>query len=159
MKKFYKPLTNTIKETSPDITKPMMEISEENNKPLEILNNKLLEIMNYSGIIASSLLSPLSKINNRDQTSQFNLVEDSNSKSVNDLVINKTVPVTLYKNLLRFRDLDKEFELQLDLSKMITNKNYNVDLAILPDKKFFYEIVKEYYIDVKTLGKKINRVK
>ena len=39
--------------------------------------------------------------------------------------------------MLTFRDTDKEFERKGDLLKMITNKNYNVDLASLSDKKNF----------------------
>ena len=39
------------------------------------------------------------------------------------------IPITLYDILLTFRDTGKEFELKGGLLKMITNKNYNVDLA------------------------------
>ena len=45
----------------------------------------------------------------------------------------KTIPVTLYDSLLKFRDTDKKFELKGDPLKMITNMNYNVDLADLRD--------------------------
>ena len=56
----------------------MIESSRENNKALTSLNNKLLEIMNDRGIIASYLLSPLFKITNPENISQFKL-EDSSS--------------------------------------------------------------------------------
>ena len=36
---------------------------------------------------------------------------------------------------LTFRDTGKEFELKGDLLKTISNKNYNVDLGSLADKK------------------------
>ena len=65
-----------------------------------------------------------------------------------------TIPLTLYNNLSRFRDTDKEFELQRDLLKLITNKNYNVDLATLPDKNPFYDFSKEMYFDEKALSNK-----
>ena len=85
--------------------------------------------MNDRGIIARYLLSPLSKISNAENSTQFRLVKDSQSDTVNDLLINKTIPITLQDNLLTFRDTNKVFELQGDLLKIITNKNYNVDLA------------------------------
>ena len=85
--------------------------------------------MKDRGIIASYLMSTLSKITNSEHTSQFKLVKDPDSNRVNYLLISKTIPVTLYNKLLTFRDTDRKFELQGDLFKMITNKNYNVDLA------------------------------
>ena len=91
--------------------------------------------MNDRAIIASYLLSPLSKITNLPKTYQINLVENPYSNRVNDLLINNTIPGTLYNNLLTFRDTNRRFELQKDFLKMITNKNYNVDLASLSDKQ------------------------
>ena len=90
--------------------------------------------MNDRGKLASYLLYPLSEITNPEHTGQFKIVKDSNSNRVNDILINKTIPSTLYDNLLTFRDTDKKFELERDLLKMITNKNYNVDLPNLSDK-------------------------
>ena len=106
-----------------------------NNQAIENLNNKLLEIMNDRGILASYLMSPLSKITNPENTTQFKLLKDSTSNRVNDLKTNNSIPITLSNNILTFRDTVKEFELTGDLLKMITNKNYNVDLANLSDKK------------------------
>ena len=135
MKKVFEPVTKTFKDVSEDVTKPMMITSKENNLAIGNLNNKLLDIMNDRGILASYLMSPLSKITTPEKTSQFKLVEDSNSNRVNDLLIHNTIAITLYNNLLTFRDTGKEFEIKGDLLKMITNKNYNVDLASLSDKK------------------------
>ena len=95
--------------------------SKENNKELQKLNNKLLEILNDRGEIASHLLSPSSKITNRGNTSQFKLVKDCKSKKVNDLLMHNTKPITLYDNLLKLRDAGKLFEIEGDLLKMITN--------------------------------------
>ena len=91
--------------------------------------------MNNRGILASYLMSPLSKITNPENTTQFKLLKDPNSNRVNDLLRKNTIPITLYNNFLTFRDTGKEFELKGDLLKMITNKNYNVDHASLADKK------------------------
>ena len=74
------------------------------------------------------------KITNPEHTSQIKLIKDPDSKRVNDLLTNKIIPVTVYNTLLTFRDLDKKFELQQGLLKMMTNKNHNVDLPNLPDK-------------------------
>ena len=49
--------------------------------------------------------------------------------------IHNTIPITLHNILLKFCDTGKEFELKGDVLKMITNKNYNVDLGSLADKK------------------------
>ena len=157
MKKVFEPVTKTLEETSQDITKTMTENSIKNNEALENLNNKLLEIMNDRGILASYLMSPLSKITNPENSTQFKLVKDSSSNRVNDLKINKTIPITLYNNMLFFRDTGKEFELTGDLLKMITNKNFNVDLASLADKKLMYDFAKEMNFDLKAQGNKSTR--
>ena len=157
LKEVFEPVTKTLEKTSQDITKTMTENSIKNNEALENLNNKLLEIMNDRGILASYLMSPLSKITNPENSTQFKLVKDSNSNRVNDLKINKTIPITLYNNVLTFRDTGKEFELKGDLLKMITNKNFNVDLASLADKKLMYDFAKEMNFDTKAQGNKSTR--
>ena len=79
MKKVFQPGTKTIKDVSEDVTKTMMITAKENNQALENLNSKLLEIMKDRGISASYLMTPLSKITNPENTTQFKLVKDSNS--------------------------------------------------------------------------------
>ena len=86
-------------------------------------------------ILASCLLSPISKLTNREPTNHFKLKKDPDSNRVKKLLINKTKSVTLYDNLLTIRDTDRKFELEGDISKKITNKNYNVDVASLPDER------------------------
>ena len=86
IKSLYEPFTDTRKDTSRDIAKTMTETSFKNNKALENLNSKLLGILIDRGILASFLLSPLSKITNNKNTSQFNSVKDLNSNRVNDLL-------------------------------------------------------------------------
>ena len=109
----------------------MRGTSKENNKALEKLNKKLLEIMNDTGVIATYLLSPLSKITNPENTSQFELVEDSNSNRVNDFLIHNSIKITFFDNLLTFRDTGRVYQLKGDLLKMVTVNKYNVDLASL----------------------------
>ena len=154
MKKGFEPVTKSLEKTSQDITKPLTESSIKNNQAIENLNNKLLEIMNDRGILATYLMSPLSRITNPENTTQFKLVKDPNSNRVNDLLKNKTIPITLYNNMFTFRDTNKQFELKGDLLKMITNKNYNVDLASLSDKKLMYVFAKEMHFDEKNVGNK-----
>ena len=149
MKKVFEPVTKSLENTSENLTKAITESSKENNLALENLNNKLLEIMNDRGILATYLMSPLSKITNPENTSEFKLVKDPSSNRVNDLKIHNSIPITLYGNMLTFRDTGKEFELTGDLLEMITNKNYNVDLASLADKKLMYDFAKEMHFDVK----------
>ena len=113
--------------------------------------------MNDRGIIASYLLSPLSKLFNPENTTQFKLVKDSTSDRVNGLKINNSIPITLYNIILTFRDTGKKFELKGNLLKMITNKNYNVNHVSLSDKKLMYESAKETYFDERRVGNKSTR--
>ena len=104
-------------------------------------------------------MSPLSKIANPENSSQFKLVKDSSSNRVNDLLIHKSIPIILHDNLLTFRYTGKVIELKGDLLKMITNKNYNVDLASSADEKLMYDFAKEMHIDIKAMGNKSTRDK
>ena len=157
MKKVFEPVTKLLESTSQHLTKTITESSSKNNQAIENLNNKLLEIMNDRGILASYLIAPLSKITHPENTSQFKLVKDPSSNRVNDLLIHNTIPITLYNNILTFRDTGKEFELKGDLLKMISNKNFNVDRASLEDKKQMYDFVKEMNFDTKAKGNKSSR--
>ena len=105
-------------------------------------------------------MSPLSKITKPNENStQFKLIKDSTSNRVNDLKINNSIPITLHNNLSTFRDTNKQFELKGDLSKMISYKNYNVDLASLADKKLMYNFAKEMHFDERRVGIKTTRDK
>ena len=159
MKKVFEPVTKSLENTSENLTKAITENSIKNNEAIENINNKLLEIMNDRGIITSYLISPLAKIFNPENSTQFKLVKDSGSNRVNDLLIHNSIPITLYNNLLTFRDTGKEFELKGDLLKLITNNNYNVDHASLADKKLMYDFAKEMHFDMKAVGKKSTRDK
>ena len=154
MKKVFEPVTKSLENTSKNITKTLTETSNNNKKALENLNEKILEIMNDRGILASYLRSPLSRITNPENSSQFKIVKDPNSNRVNDLLMKNKIPITLYGNMLTFRDTNKQFELTGDLLEMINNKDYNVDHASLADKKLMYDFAKEMHFDMKAVGKK-----
>ena len=146
-----------MKNTSENLAKAITESSTLNNEAIIELNNKLLEIMDDRGILASYLMSVLSKITNSENISQFKLVKDHNSNRVNDLLKKNTIPNNLHNNLLTFRDTGKVFELKGDLLKMITNKNVNVNLASLQDKNLMYDFAKEMIFDTKAQSRKSTR--
>ena len=154
MKKVSEPVTKSLENTSENLTKAITKTSIKNNLAIENINNNLFEIMNDRGILATFLMSSLSRITNPKNSSQFKLVKDHNSNRVNDLKINKTIPITLYGNMLTFRDTNKQFQLKGDLLEMITNSKFNVDLASLADKKLMYNFAKEMHFDPKASGNK-----
>ena len=154
MEKVFKPVTKLLENSWRNITKSITETSINNNLAIENLNNKLPEMMIDRGILASYLMSPLSKITNPENSTQFKLVKYSSSNRVIDLLIHNTIPISLYNNLLTFRGTNKVIELKRDLLEMITNKNYNVDLASLSDKKLLYDFAKELHFDLKGQGNK-----
>ena len=157
IKKVFEPVTKSLENTSENLTKAITETSIKNNLAIENINNNLLEIMNDRGILATYLMSPLSRITNPENTSQFKLVKDSSSNRVNDLKINKLLPITLYGNMLTFRDTNRKFELKGDLLEMVTNSKFNVDLASLSDKKLMYDFAKEMHFDLNAPGNKSTR--
>ena len=157
MKKVFEPVTKSLENTSENLTKAITETSIKNNLAIENINNNLLEIMNDRGLLATYLMSPLSRITNPENTTQFKLIKDSTSNRFNDLKINNSIPITLNNNLLTFRDTNKQFELKGDLLKMITNKNYNVNHASLSDKKIMYDFAKEMHFDERRVGNKSTR--
>ena len=85
MKKIYVPLAKSIKETWRGITRTMTETSIKNNKTISDSKVKFSEIMNDRRLLATSLLSPLSKITNPNNIIQFKLVTDTDSIRVKDL--------------------------------------------------------------------------
>ena len=159
MKKVFEPVTKSLETTSENLTKAITDSSIKNNQAIENVNNKLLEIMNDRGILATYLMSALSKITNPENKSQFRLEKDHNSNRVNDLLMKNKIPITFCGNMLTFRDTNKQFELTGDLLEMITNKDYNVDHASLADKKLMYDFAKEMHFDMKAVGKKPTRDK
>ena len=62
-----------MKTNSENLTKTITEPSFKKKEAFDSLNDEILEIMNDRGIIASYLMSPLSKITNPENTTQFKL--------------------------------------------------------------------------------------
>ena len=62
-------------------------------------------------------------------------------------MIKKTIPVTLHDILSTLRDTAEKFELEGELLKMITNKNFNIDLANLSNKKLIFQFARKIYFD------------
>ena len=159
MKKVFEPVTKSNKDVSQEVTKAITETFNKINKALEKLDNIILDLKNDRGILATYLMSPLYKITNPENTIQIKLVKDSSSNGVSDLLLHNTIPTTLYNNFLKLRDTGEKFELKGDLLKMMTNKNYNVDLASLQDKKLMYDFTKEKNFDLKAQSNKSARDK
>ena len=74
---------------------------------------------------------------------------------MNDFLINTSIPVILYSNMLTFRDISKSFELDGDLLKTKTDCNYNVTHSNPQDPKLTQEIGEERKFDIKKNGQKI----
>ena len=159
MKKVFEPVTKPLESTSQDITKTITETSINNNKAIENLNEKILELMNDKGMITSYLASSLVNLFKPKNKSQFRLKKDLNSTKMNDFLINKGIPVTLVSNLLIFRDSNKSFKLEGDLLETITNYDFNVDHSNQQDRKLIYEFAKEMNFNIREKGNKSNRDK
>ena len=156
-KKLFKPMTDAIKNTSETITKTLTENSINNNKAIENLNEKNLELMDEKGMIAPYLVSSLSNVFNLENKSQFRLRKDPNSTKINDFLIHRGIPVTLFSNMIIFRDSNKSFKLEGDLLKLITNHKFNANHSSPQDKKLIYEFAKEMNYDVKSIGRPSTR--
>ena len=108
-------------------------------------------------MIAPYLTSSLVEVFKKDNKSQFRLRKDPNSTKLNDFLIPGTVPVTIFSNMLVFRDSNKSFRLEGDLLKVITNYKFNVDHSSPQDKKLIYEFAKEMNYDTKSVGRPSTR--
>ena len=152
-KKLFKPMTDAIENTSETITKTLTENSINNNKAIENLNEKILELMDEKGMIAPYLISSLSNVFNLENKSQFRLRKDPNSTKINDFLIHRGIPVTLFSNMITFRDSNRSFKLEGDLLKLITNHKFNASHSSPQDKKLIYEFAKEMNYDTKSPGR------
>ena len=77
--------------------------------------------MNDQGLIAPYLTSSLVNDFKPENKSQFRLRKDPNSTKLNDFLIHRGIPVTLFSNMILFGDSNKSFKLEGDLLKLITN--------------------------------------
>ena len=147
--KFFKPMTDELKNTSEKITRTLTENSINNNKAIENLNEKVLESMNDKGLIDSSLIEVIKS----DNKGQFRLTKDPDSTKTNDFLINEKVPVTIFSNMLTFRNTKKVFKIEGDLYKVITDYKFNVDHSNQQDRKIIYEFGKEMKYKLKNKGR------
>ena len=91
--------------------------------------------MNDKGLIAPYLTTSLVEVFKKDNKSQFRLGKDPNSTKMYDFLIHGNIPVTIFSNMITFRDSNKTFRLEGDLLKVITNYKFNVDHSSPQDKK------------------------
>ena len=157
--KFFKPMTDGIKNTSEKITKTLTENYINNKKTIEKLNEKILELLNDKGLIAPYLTSSLVNLFEPENRSQFESKKDLNSTKMNDFLMNESIPVTLFSIMLVFRDINKSFKLDGDLLKVITIFKFNADHSNPQDKKLNYEFTKEMNFDIKKVGRPSTRDK
>ena len=153
MTKVFEPLTETLKKASENITQTITETSVNNNKAIENINEKILDLMNDKGLIAPYLTTSLVEVFKKDNKSQFRLRKDPDSTKLNDFLIHGTIPVTIFSNMIVFRDSNKSFRLEGDLLKVITNYKFNVDHSNPQDKKLIYQFAKEMKYDIKSTGR------
>ena len=106
-----------------------------------------------SPYLAYSLVNLFKPENKR----QFKLIKDLNSTKINDFNINGCIPVTLYSNMVTFRDTNKFFKLNGDLVKTMTNYKFNVSHSNLQDRKIIREFTEEMNVDIKHIGRKSPR--
>ena len=153
----FEPLANTIKKTSENKANIITETSNKNNKAISDLNEKILELMNDKGMIAPYLASSLVNLFKPENKSQFRLRKDPNSTKMNDFLIHGNIPVTLFSNMITFRDSNESFRLEGDLLKVVTNYKFNADHSKPQDKKLIYEFAKEMNYDTKSTGRPSTR--
>ena len=132
----YEPLTVTIKITSENITKTITETSIYNNNAIEIIKEKVSELMNDKGMTAPYLASCLVNFIELENKIQFKLIKDQNSIRMIDFLINGGMPVTLYRTMLTFSDSNKFFKLGGDLLETMTIYDFNVSHANPQDQNF-----------------------
>ena len=152
-------MTDAIKDTSENLTKFNTENSINNNKAIENINERILELMDDKGLIAPYLASSLVILFKLENKSQFRLKKDLNSNKSNDFLINEGIPVTLFKNMLLFRDSNKSFILDGDLLEAITIYDFNVSHYNPKDQKLIHEFGKEMNFNINQKGRKSPRDK
>ena len=110
-------------------------------------------------MIAPKLASCLVNLFKPEIKSQFRLKKDLNSTKMNDLLINEGIPVTIFSNMLTFRDSNKSFKLDGDLLETTTIYIINVSHSDPKDQKPIYEFGKEMNFNIRQKGRKSNRDK
>ena len=159
MKKVIKPVTDTVKSTSEFLTKTIKETSTNNNRALENINENVSELRNDKGMLAPYLASSLVSLFTSEKTSQFRITKDQISIRMNDFWINTSIPVTLFSNILTFRDNEKPSELHGDIFETVIIYDFNVSHSNPKDQRLIHEFGKELNFNVQQKGRKSNRDK
>ena len=105
-------------------------------------------------MIAPYLASSLVNFLKPENKSHFRLVKDLNSTKMNDFLVNAGIPVTLYSNMLTFRDSNKSFKLDGDVFEKMANYIFNVSHSNPHDQKLIFEFGKEMIFNNKAKGRK-----
>ena len=79
MKKNFELVTKSLEKTAENLTKAVTETSFKNNKAMESLNEKVLELMNDRGIIAPYFASSLVNLLKLESKSHIILIKHLNS--------------------------------------------------------------------------------
>ena len=108
-------------------------------------------------MIAPYLASSLVNLFKPENTSQLKLIKDPNSIKMNNFLINGGIPVTLYSNMLIFRDSDKSLKLDGDVLETMTVYDFNVSHSNPQDQKLIYGFGKEVNFYFNQKGRKSNR--
>ena len=75
---------------------------------------------------------------------------------MNDFLTNGGIAVSLYSNMLTFRDSNKTFKLDGSLLETMTPYDFNVNHANPQSQKSIYEFAREMKIYIKQKGRKNN---
>ena len=78
---------------------------------------------------------------------------------MNDFLINEGIPVTIFSNIITFRDGNKSFKLDGDLLETITICDFNVSQSNPKDQKLIYEFGKEMNFNIKQKGRQVTETK
>ena len=111
--------------------------------------------MNDKGLIAPYLASSLVNLFKPENKSQFRFKKDFNSTRKNNFLIIGGIPVTLYSNMLTFRDSIKSFKLDGDILETITNCDFNVHHSNQQDRKTIFESEKKGNLEIKRKDAKV----
>ena len=108
-------------------------------------------------MIAPNLPSSLVNLFKPENKSQFKIFKDPKSIWMQDYMINTSKPVTLYCNMLIFRDTINFFNLDGDLLKTRTNYNFNVDHSKPQAQQVFLSLEKKWNLILSRKDEKVLR--
>ena len=104
-------------------------------------------------MIAPYLASSLVNLFTPEIKSQFRSRKDLYSTKMIYFLIHGNTSVSLYSNMIFFRDSNKSLQQDGDQSKLIKNFKFNADHSSPQDKKLIYEFAKEMNYDTKSIGR------